>query len=235
MFRDVILCHWSTKPQRGAKVFTLSNRHMSRGELSRSIPSNKNDGPEDHNYRDAISLSDSDPGMTKETDEDKLLPGDDGGLAGGYPPFPRAMTSDPDPAPTPAPAPLPDEGEGDDYAAYDPGMAGCTTEPSTCHIPGMPRMGPEHLDRHRSSSPSPSPSRARNRPIKVWVSRGYERDGEEYETEPLSSSSSLSPTGGASASAGGADPDRLQTTKPPIGTRIVGPSISCLFQECPFC
>ena len=94
-------------------------------------------------------------------DDDTLLAGNHDGrgtdLAGGYPS-----------------APEPDlGGAGDDsYAGYDPGMAGCSTGLSACHIPGVPYMGV-------SESP-PEESLVRPRVYVPTTSRGYERDEDEY-------------------------------------------------------
>lgn len=135
-------------------------------------------------------------------------------------------------------------GAGDDsYAGYDPGMAGCTTEPSTCHIPGVPWMG-------RPPPASPSYLRAPAHPY--TASRGYERDEEEYAASFTSEAQSWTDlaTGGAEPGPGlatatesavdpnpatelaqatdpaaeppTADPEPEQPHTPSIGSRIVG-------------
>ena len=219
----------------------------------------------------------SDAPTPSEADDDALLPGDYGGrgtgLAGGYAPravapaVPPSYPAEPYPAPAP-PAPAsaalrhPSTDAGDDaYAAYDPGMAGCAIDMHTCAIAGMPHMGCEQ----RSVAPAPAPARAPQGP---WISRGYERDAEEYAdpsppapgAAPSAPSAGAtapgSPGGGTEATTGtGPEPgtgtgsgtparpsqdlhprqpgqaDQQHPPKPPMGTRIVGPSspfTSCL-------
>ncbi|KAH0829174.1 hypothetical protein J3R83DRAFT_2703 [Lanmaoa asiatica] len=201
----------------------------------------------DSYYRSANFVSDGEHERRHERgveEEDELLPGDFGGrgigLAGGYsrpssrPPAPASEsepkpTSEPasEPAPMPMPAPIsdpaPDDadpllGAGDDpYAAYDPGMAGCAVEQSTCHIPGVPWMGQE--------PPSPDHARAHSPGhghVTSQISRGYERDEEEYEFETPCSASQESPSEGPDPGTPSSGANGHLHTKPPIGTRIVG-------------
>ncbi|KAF8550936.1 hypothetical protein OG21DRAFT_1487391 [Imleria badia] len=169
----------------------LSGQHLSRGESTqRSNPITLPTHPPTENYyRSANFVSDSERTVEeRDVEEDTLLAGDHGGrgigLAGGYPGSQpsRAMT-----------------GAGDDsYAGYDPGMAGCTTEPSTCHIPGLPWMG---------SPPPESPSHLRAPAHVHTASRGYERDEDEYaESITSETKSSTHRAGGVAESGPGAVP-----------------------------
>lgn len=160
-----------------------------------------------------------------------LLAGDHGGrgtgLAGGY----SGHQSSRQP-----PSTVPDlelAGAGDDpYAGYDPGMAGCTAEVSTCHIPGILWMG---------ASPPESPTHPRPHAHVRAVSRGYERDEDEYAasfTSQTGSTEGLGVTepGSSQTPAQGTVPGAEPTSStdappapaaeyahpPPFGTRLVG-------------
>ncbi|KAI9459989.1 hypothetical protein HD554DRAFT_1603499 [Boletus coccyginus] len=182
--------------------------------------------------------------VDSEEDQDRLLPGDDDdglgvGLAGGYPgsqspppaPAPTATATaaaaadvhpnTPNPYPAPAPVPAPAlAGAGDDlYAGYDPGMAGCTAEQGTCHIPGVPHVGAEHaLAHHHHHAPGDAHGHA----------RGYERDADEY-AEGTSESPSRPSSPALDTAASPGDPNTNpggSTTRPErrpsVGTRLVG-------------
>ncbi|KAF8141246.1 hypothetical protein EV363DRAFT_1443235 [Boletus edulis] len=122
----------------------------------------------DDYYQSANLISDSERGAEEPIKEGKdqgtPLAGDHGGrgeLAEGY--------SSRQPPTTAPDAEL--VGAGDDpYGGYDPGMAGCTMEQNTCHIPGLPWMGIAPL----------SPAQTRPHPHARTESRGYERDEDEY-------------------------------------------------------
>ena len=139
------------------------------------------------------------------------------------------------------PAPVLFNGAGDDpYAAYDPGMAGCATEPIACHIPGIlwigtGTTGAETLPDPGFSSSSHAPRDGHGHQTQ-WVSHGYERDAEEYEDEDKGKDKAeretktgeypISASGPDSGTDSGVDERTRQNSKPPMGTRIVGPSFS---------
>ena len=181
-------------------------------------------------------------------EDDALLPGNHGGrgigLAGGYP----GSQSPPEPRLSLPAAFVALPGAGDDpYAGYDPGMAGCTIEQSTCHIPGLPWMGVSP-SQAQAQAQAQSQSNAPHVAL-PGTSRGYERDADEYAdvlaSRPRSSSSSVAlgtrvadpvpvPVRAGPNSDPFADPDPDPPTgnpgperpnprpHPSVGTRLVG-------------
>jgi len=228
---------------------SLSGRHMSRGKprtttrLTYTLTSRADDYYQSANFvADSLGLGEQrEEQRGVDDDEDMLLPGDYGGqgvgLAGGYPgsqlPPPTAAAARADahphinaPNPYPAPAPAPAlAGAGDDlYAGYDPGMAGCTIEQGTCHIPGVPHVGAEHAHAHAFAHTHAHVH-----------ARGYERDADEYtegtsvSASPSSSSSSAPDTRASVAAPAPAGPNTNSggsatrpERRPSIGTRLVG-------------